>query len=508
MNRRKIRTTTALLLALASAGALGACSSNPAAEQRGVLPHPEGAAFVNITCPDGTWHADDGDEPVEIREGAQAVVTDPETGETTTVICVPENFPRFGNAWIGRWATVSIMENATWRTTLRALMTGTNNVNSDEHGAKSVYHQLIVDPNGTIRHYTTGDGLPAALEHNPVTNGLVGYDEGTQASPAGIPPTGATVLLHDVRPDGPGLPVSGRITATDPDLRLDWHDYTVLPDGNVLALGYQLVEETPNSRARLFRSVSGCDAEDVSDYKYTLRTRIVEYSPDGTEIRTWRSEDHVAPTAGMPVPAMFSMDDGNTLCALDIEHANAIDITPDGNVIVGFRNAAFSAALVSWPDGEILWTLGGEPPHALEVRNDPLGGTQASHDAHITRDGQNIHLHLLDNNSVRGQSRYVRYLINTDARTAELVTETRLECHGRPCYSLMMGSVNVLDEDGDTVEILANTGSVLGEDLTVDLDGVLLHYRGERLVKEIPLGDWWAYRVALLPGEPWTAKKP
>jgi hypothetical protein len=515
----RLLTLTLTAVILAACSAADTTDAGPA----NVLPHTPGASIVNVTCPDGVWEPRDAKgrpytletdgtptTRIELGEGDRIDVRDPATGDVRNVICVPEKFPRLGENWIGRWATVSIMENGNYRYALRALMNGTNSVNSDENGAKAVYHQLVVDPNGVIRHYATGYGLPAALEHNPVTNGLIGYDEGTQSSLVGVPPTGANVLIHDRAPDGSGIPVTGRLSATDPALRLDWHDYAVLPDGNILAIGYQIVEETPNAETRLFRTVGGCDAEKVSDYRYTLRTRIVEYSPQGEELRTWRSEDHTPPTAGMPVPAMFSGEgaDGKPLCALDIEHANAIDVTPDGDVIVGFRNAAFSAALVDWPSGTILWTLGGPEPLGLRIENDPFNGTQASHDARITRDGERIHLHLLDNNSVRGQSRYVRYRIDAEGRTATLVTETMLECHGRPCYSLMMGSASILAEDGDDVEILANTGSVLGEDLTVDLDGTLLHYRNGRLLNEIRLGDWWAYRVAVLPGEPWAEQRP
>lgn len=505
MNVRPARALMAFLLC--SGVMLPGCADSPPTSE--FLPHVAGAEVVNVTCDDGTWGK--GFYPgggVDIREGESVDLEYPVSGKISTIVCVPSDFPRLGDAWIGRWATVSVMKNEAWRDILRSLLTGSDSTNPLQPGGKPVYYQLVVDPNGVIRHYAEGQGLPAALEYNPVTGGLIGYQEGPETSPMGVPPTGAMLLLHDIPPRKPGIPVTGRIASVDPELRLDWHDYAVLPSGNVLAIGYQTVEETPSTDVRLFRSVPGCPAR-IEDYRYTLRTRIVEYSPTGSQVRVWRSEDHLPPHAAVPVPVVLRIPgEVGEVCAIDVEHANAVDVTPDGEVVVGFRNSVFSTALLTWPAGDVVWTFGGKGDRALEVTKDPLGGPRASHDARITRVGGQVYLHLLDNNSLRGQSRYVRYRVDSAARTAELVSDVDLECHGRPCYSIMMGSVSVLGEEGGLVEILANPGSVLGEDLTVYLEGVLLHYRGDDLVGEIRLGDWWAYRVVVLPGEPWKSPNP
>ncbi len=515
-----------LLLVLLAAPACTTASPSTTAGIANMLPHPAGATVVNVTCDDGVWYprnaagdavpvsvvddesaqrATETTTALPLQEGAQATIVDSTTSEQVTVLCVPEDLPRLGGDWVGRWATLSLMPTVTWRETFRSVVTGSSGVNSGTDGAKGKFYQVVVDPNGVVRWFTTGKGLPAALEHDPSTNGLIGYDEGPGETPPGVPPSGAALLRYIEHPEA-SAPL--RITTDDPELRLDGHDYAVTDSGSILALAYQIVEETPVDATRLFRSPDGCPSGGVAAYRYTLRTRVVEYDPSGVQVRIWRSEDHLPAVAGASArPAVFPASAGRAArCVVDIEHANAIDVTDQGDVVIGFRNATSSAVRIDWPTGEVRWTLGGDGPRALDVEGDRYGGPQAAHDAYVSTRGGVQSVHFFDNNSIRGQSRYVRYRIDEDRRRAVLTEEIALECHRSACYSLMMGSANVLDESGDAVEVLINPGSTLGEDLTVALDGVLVHYRNGAVVQEVDLGGWWAYRVAVLPGQPWAER--
>jgi len=533
-----------------------------------VLAHAAGANVVNVHCPGDTWSPlDDDGRPaavtvdgerttrVDIAPGEHRDLT---TGDGTTlgIVCVDEKLPVLGDDWIGEWATLSLLENSDWRSTQRALIAGAtgpgvwsneNPGNGDEGADAARGHapvmrlpgarddeqggeqggeqgdgeddadrsggcgfvlcggnyQLLVDPYGVIRWYTVSHIMPAALEYDAPRGGLIGYDHGEQPSSPGVPPVDSRIVVYRERPAGSDAEPDLAISSPDGAIRLDGHDYAVLPDGNYLFIGYELVEETPVDRTGLFNSSSYCRERSVGEYRHTVRTRILEYTPDGALVRTWRSEDHLPPIAAPAVrPAVLPGRDGQ-VCALDLEHANAIDVDPDGRVVLGFRNAHTAAIAVTWPAGELAWTLGGDGATALDVVDDPLDGPLAPHDAKVTRAADGTYLHLLDNNAFRGPGRYVRYRIDETARTATLTDAVTLRCGGQDCYTLFMGSLNVLSEDGD-VEVLANPGGPIGEDITMALDGELLLYRGTDLVRSVKLGDWWAYRVAILPEEPWT----
>lgn len=513
-------------VALGALVALAACNSTGDERQTAVggianvLPHVAGADVVNVHCPLGRWEPVSGNgAPVAVildgMETTSITITPGEQrnvavndGRVLGVLCVDDDLPVFGDDWIGKWATISMVTNSNWPSVLKMQIAAGQQVEEDVSETCGFIlcdrnYQVLVDPNGVIRWYVSSGYMISALEYDHIGGGLVAYEHGKQPSAPGVPPIDSKVLVYNSRPANAAAAPDLSISSPDGSVRLDGHDYAVLSNGNYLLIGYEIVDETPTDRSGRFHGLRACKERSITQYRHTLRARILEYTTEGTLVRVWRSEDHIPPIAGPDVRPAVLFDAGRMVCALDLEHANAIDVDPDGRVILGFRNAYSHAIAVNWPTGSVAWTLGGEHEAALNITGDPLGGPRASHDAKVTRVDGRTFLHILDNNSFRGPARYVRYLIDEKSRTAELSGAVTLRCGGEECYTLFMGSLNVLSEEGET-EVLANPGGPIGEDITAARDGELLLYRGERLVRSIGMGNWWAYRVAVLPEEPWN----
>jgi len=527
-DRRTRKRATGTILAVTLT--LTACVGEPgdreprpdSAAFTNVRDHLPGAETLNVTCPDGAWEPQDRDgNPVTVGDangdptsrlaidiGETITVTDPLTGKNLDLLCVPEFLPEFGDEWIGEWAGMGLISNVRWRPVLHAFLAG---------GAVSTrIHEIVVDPYGVIRSYRLVVGIPSAMEQDPVTGGIISQMYPDQNVPTetgepwpmpgaaapGTPPEGSHILVRTT-PE-----TTLRLEAPRRSLRLDGHDFAVTAEGNFLAIGYELIEEPGESFVIPALAPNRCRDRKPGEPVTTLRARVVEYARDGSVVKIWRSEDHLPAGVGPAIRFGVPEIDGKRVCVYDIEHPNAIDVTDDGDVIVGFRNALTPAVLIDWESGRIRWTLGGEGPQALTVKNDPYDGPVASHDATLTREnGSNI-LAILDNNSGRGTPRYVRYALDETAGTATLITEIPLSCREGTCYSLLGGSAHVFRGEGETAEMLLNLGGIVTEDVTVPINGQLLYYRGEELVNTIPLGPWWLYRATVYSEEPWARSSP
>lgn len=488
-----------------------------------VRKHLSGAKVLNVECPDGVWTPRDAhDEPVVVKDldgvsrtafdmdpGTTVAVIDPATNADVELLCVPDVLPEFGDAWIGTWVSMGLYSNADWRTTLPLRAKGAT--------IATRTHEIVVDPYGVIRSYRMVVVIPAAVEQDTVTSGLIYYghpadsdDSVTDSLATGTPPTGSYIAIQGERPGPDGSTTETlRIESPPGSFRLDGHDFLTLENGNYLAIGYEPIEEPGDGLTLPPTAPESCRNRAAGEPVTMLRTRVIEYGRDGSIVKIWRSEDHLPAAAGPAVRVEISEIDGKRVCIYDIEHANALDVDGRGGVVVGFRNATTSAILVDWASGDVLWTLGGDGPKALKIENDRYDGPLAAHDATVTVENGVTRLSFFDNNTGRGLPRYVRYVVEANQRRAVLETDVTVTCGKSTCYSLATGSAAAIRGEGDDAEVLVNPGVVVGEDITVPMDGELLLYRGEKLVRRVALGPWWLYRATVLPEEPWSrAAKP
>jgi hypothetical protein len=149
--------------------------------------------------------------------------------------------------------------------------------------------------------------------------------------------------------------------------------------------------------------------------------RIVELRPDNTIAWEWNTADH-SDFSDTVLPICFDIDTGpGTDWALDLAHINAIDVFPNGDLLVDVRH--FSALMrVDKTTGDIEWKLGGtvKPGISLTVVGDPANGPSGPHDGRVLSDGA-VTMH--DNGVAPGGTtnpRAVEYAIDTTAMTATL----------------------------------------------------------------------------------------
>ncbi|HEU4643714.1 MAG TPA: aryl-sulfate sulfotransferase [Gemmatimonadaceae bacterium] len=127
----------------------------------------------------------------------------------------------------------------------------------------------------------------------------------------------------------------------------------------------------------------------------------------------------------------------------DFDHPNAVDIAPDGNYIVSWRNFDLITKIGA-DSGNIIWRLGG--PHSdFTITGDPLGRFSAQHSARAIG---NDHVLIFDNGTQHSppESRAVEYALDTGAKTATMVFQYR---HSPPVYTQFTGSVQRL-QNGNT----------------------------------------------------------
>ena len=116
-------------------------------------------------------------------------------------------------------------------------------------------------------------------------------------------------------------------------------------------------------------------------------------------------------------------------------HGNAIDLDPDGNLIVSFRNLN-EVTKIDARTGNVIWRLGGRK-NGFQIVDAPTPSFAGQHSARAYAPGA---LMLLDNVGDPAQSRAERYSIDERARTARLV-----QSFGTPgVATLIGGSVQAL----------------------------------------------------------------
>ena len=137
-------------------------------------------------------------------------------------------------------------------------------------------------------------------------------------------------------------------------------------------------------------------------------TAVQRISADGALLFHWSPFDHFDIADSPPRDRAGA--------TVNWTHGNALDLAPDGNLIVSFRNLG-EVTKIHAVTGAVLWRLGG-PRNAFTF----LGGAGvpfvAQHGARMSAPATVL---LLDNLGTHGESRAERYALDEQAMTARLV---------------------------------------------------------------------------------------
>lgn len=182
----------------------------------------------------------------------------------------------------------------------------------------------------------------------------------------------------------------------------DEHELQILPNGHVLmiALDWQVMD--------MSQIVPGGNTK-----ASVLGNHVQELDTQGNVVFEWRSWDHFNITDAIGVELKAQV--------IDYVHMNAIDVDEDGNILVSARHLS-EVTKINRTTGRTIWRLGGKNNQFAFV-NDP---DQNSYQ-HDIRCLSGEHYTIFDNGNFHEpkHSRAVEYLIDSVAKTAELVWQFR-----------------------------------------------------------------------------------
>lgn len=230
------------------------------------------------------------------------------------------------------------------------------------------------------------------------------------------------------------------------DRGIDLHELIVLPNGNFM---YLIEDIRPLYRDPTLTCLppGNCGL---------LGQSIVEVTPKGETVWQWDLLDHYERSD-------FVMDDLLILdhkILYDVTHANALEVAPDGNILISVRHTD-EIIKIDRQTGDIIWRLGGSQSHNNDFTyiGDSLNGISHQH-APIILDNGNIL--IFDNgNSRTGESRVsraVEYELDEQAMIATLVWEYRTpENH----FSPNRGSVQRLDNGNTLINFVSRQPNII-----------------------------------------------
>ncbi len=203
----------------------------------------------------------------------------------------------------------------------------------------------------------------------------------------------------------------------------DAHDFRILPDGHVWLLcdDWEYVD--------MSKMVQGGNPD-----ARVMGIIVQELDKNKHVVFQWRSWDH------------FKITDAThedlTAATIDYVHSNAIEIDPDGNILLSSRHLD-EITKINTQTGDIIWRLGGKNNQFTFI-NDPYG---FSHQ-HSVRRLANGDITLFDNGNFHNPpfSRAVEYKLDEVNKTADLVWQYR---NNPDIYGTAMGYVQRLD-NGNT----------------------------------------------------------
>lgn len=140
----------------------------------------------------------------------------------------------------------------------------------------------------------------------------------------------------------------------------------------------------------------------------TVTATVVQHiSASGELLFEWKVLDHFEIT---DIPA-----DQLDADVVNFSHGNAVDVTPDGDVIVSFRSLN-EITKIDTETGQVVWRFGGLR-NQFELVGDPKGSFERQHGLRVAGPNE---IQFLDN-SATPPSRLVRYSIDEEDLTATLI---------------------------------------------------------------------------------------
>jgi len=205
------------------------------------------------------------------------------------------------------------------------------------------------------------------------------------------------------------------------------HDMHRLPNGNTLALAWVSVPED------ISRRIKGGIAEDMRRFYFDdpyfrpfllagvgvggrprmagwLADAILEVDPEGKVVHQWLAYEHLDPEEDVLDPQDFRGEWG---------HANALTGTPDGKVIVSFRQLS-TIMILDWPSGDVLWKWG--RPYV-----------SCQHSPTITPEGTLLAFDNGAHHPIQSKSR----VVEVDIKAKKIIWQY----FGIPAYSLYSGHI-------------------------------------------------------------------
>ncbi|MFC1532098.1 arylsulfotransferase family protein [Thermodesulfobacteriota bacterium] len=190
------------------------------------------------------------------------------------------------------------------------------------------------------------------------------------------------------------------------------HDMARLPNGNTLAIIWELMPE------KLAKKIKGGYSPEQMDLitsdkdfmsfilqgvgvggrprlKGMLTDALLEVNPAGEPVHIWHAHEHFDPDVDMLCPIDFPFE---------WTHINSVEMTPEGDVLICSQKLD-KIMKISWPKGEVLWKWGG------------LTRISHPHDPTITQDGT---LLVFDNGSKHPPIARSR-VIEVDMKTGEII---------------------------------------------------------------------------------------
>jgi hypothetical protein len=172
------------------------------------------------------------------------------------------------------------------------------------------------------------------------------------------------------------------------------HDLIAAPDGSY----WLMCDEV--------RTMDLTDVGGVADARVT-GTDVQHISVNGNILFNWSPFDHFAITDGAPADRIGPN--------VNWTHGNALDLDPDGNVIVSFRNLG-EIAKIDVTSGNVMWRMGGRRSDLVFVDSlFPIFSGQ--HSVRVSGPGEVM---ILDNLGIPSESRAERYLVDGTAKTVRL----------------------------------------------------------------------------------------
>ena len=391
-------------------------------------------------------------------------VSTAELSDSYRVRCLPIDFPEFEvRGKPGVWIHTVIPAHGT-RASYMVLL--------DEYGTPVYYRRHSSSP---AVSYVSDEDLPETIS--------AGLPEGTDAMleiPLSYGEFGpfslnldTTVVLRSL--EGTEL----RSWKAPKGLSIDHHDAVLLPSGNLLVISYQEtappkgMESVPFAASHPVFGEPDCTSGPFNARSdYFMDSVILEITPEGSLLKRFSLKEMLGSSA-ISFPVRFDTDrkDDAAHCVFDAYHANALDLTASGDVLVSGLGMD-GAVLIDPRTSRVIYRVGGpSDKSSFAVANDPLGGLSRIHDGRLSPSGL---LSVFDNRIAHPteNSRGVLYRVDTTRRTATFVSSFETSCDAAPCASQWGGSFRVAEngsfvlaaggrDNGPSIEVLSASGEVI-----------------------------------------------